>query len=142
VGEKRIIGEIVRLEGEEAVIQVYEDNTGLKTGAPAVSTGRPLSALLGPGLLGSIYDGIQRPLELLYGKSGAFMTPGERGNPLDTEKKWHFVPDAALSERLAKGEKVPATAGLILGAIQETKSVSCKIMLPPGVKGGGIAAAP
>jgi V/A-type H+-transporting ATPase subunit A len=140
VGEKRIIGEIVRLEGEEAVIQVYEDNTGLQTGAPAISTGRPLSVLLGPGLIGSIYDGIQRPLELLYGKSGAFMTPGERGDPLDTKKKWHFVPDASLKEKLAKGEKIPAAAGLVLGSIQETESVVCKIMIPPGLNGGDIAA--
>jgi V/A-type H+-transporting ATPase subunit A len=140
VGDKRIIGEIVRLEGDEAIIQVYEDNTGLKTGAPALSTGRPLSALLGPGLMGTIYDGIQRPLELLYSQSGAFMTPGERGDPLNTKKKWHFVPIASLCEKLASGEKIPATAGLVLGTVQETQSVSCKIMIPPGIKGGDITA--
>ena len=138
VGEKRIIGEIVRLEEDEAVIQVYEDNTGLKAGAPARSTGRPLSALLGPGLMGTIYDGIQRPLEVLYSQSGAFMAPGERGSPLDTEKKWRFVPDAALAAKLASGEKVPATPGLTLGVVKETESVSCKIMVPPNVKGGDI----
>ncbi|MDR2718759.1 MAG: V-type ATP synthase subunit A [Treponema sp.] len=140
VGEKRIIGEIVRLEGDEAIIQVYEDNTGLKTGAPALSTGRPLSALLGPGLMGTIYDGIQRPLELLYSQSGAFMTPGERGDPLDTKKKWHFVPNVSLCEKLASGEKIPVAAGLVLGTIQETQSVNCKIMIPPGLKGGDITA--
>jgi len=140
VGDKRIIGEIVRLEGDEAIIQVYEDNTGLKTGAPALSTGRPLSALLGPGLMGTIYDGIQRPLELLYSQSGAFMTPGERGDPLDTKKKWHFVPNASLCEKLASGEKIPVAAGLVLGTVQETQSVSCKIMVPPGIKGGDITA--
>ena len=138
VGEKRIIGEIVRLEEDEAVIQVYEDNTGLKAGAPARSTGRPLSALLGPGLMGTIYDGIQRPLEVLYSQSGAFMAPGERGSPLDTEKKWRFVPDAALAAKLASGEKVPAAPGLTLGVVKETESVSCKIMVPPNVKGGDI----
>jgi V/A-type H+/Na+-transporting ATPase subunit A len=140
VGDKRIIGEIVRLEGDEAIIQVYEDNTGLKTGAPAHSTGRPLSALLGPGLMGTIYDGIQRPLELLYSQSGAFMTPGERGDPLDTKKKWHFVPDVSLCGKLASGGKIPVTAGLVLGTIQETQSVCCKIMIPPGLKGGTITA--
>jgi len=140
VGEKRIIGEIVRLEGDEAIIQVYEDNTGLKTGAPAHSTGRPLSALLGPGLMGTIYDGIQRPLELLYSQSGAFMTPGERGDPLDTKKKWHFVPDVSLCGKLASDEKIPVTTGLVLGTIQETQSVCCKIMIPPGLKGGNITA--
>ncbi|MCL2270521.1 MAG: V-type ATP synthase subunit A [Treponema sp.] len=138
VGDRNIIGEIVRLEGDEAVIQVYEDNTGLKTGAPARSTGRPLSALLGPGLMGTIYDGIQRPLDLLYSQGGAFMTPGERGNPLDTEKKWHFVPDAPLCEMIASGRKVQAVAGLVLGTIQETQSVRCSIMVPPGIKGGDI----
>jgi V/A-type H+-transporting ATPase subunit A len=140
VGENRITGEIVRLEGDEAVIQVYEDNTGLKTGAPAFSTGRPLSVLLGPGLIGSIYDGIQRPLELLYGKSGAFMPPGERIDPLDTGKKWRFIPDASLCEKLARGGKVSAAAGLVLGAVQETESVSCTIMVPPGIRGGEITA--
>ena len=138
VGEKRIIGEIVRLEGNEAIIQVYEDNTGLKTGAPALSTGRPLSALLGPGPMGTIYDDIQRPLELLFSQSGAFMTPGERGDPLDTKKKWHFVPDAALCAKIASGAKVPAVVGTVLGTVQETQSVSCKIMVPPGTKGGDI----
>jgi V/A-type H+-transporting ATPase subunit A len=138
VGEKRIIGEIVRLEGDEALIQVYEDNTGLQVGAPAHSTGRPLSALLGPGLMGTIYDGIQRPLELLYAKGGAFMSPGERGDPLDTVKKWRFVPDAALAEKLAAGETVPAYPGLVLGEVKETESVTCKIMVPPNVKGGEI----
>ena len=139
VGDKQIIGEIVRLEGDEAVIQVYEDNTGLKTGAPAHSTGRPLSALLGPGLMGTIYDGIQRPLDFLYNQNGAFMAPGERGNPLDIGKKWHFVPDTSLCEKLASGQKVKAVAGLVLGTVQETQSVSCKIMVPPGIKGGDIA---
>ncbi|MCL2042727.1 MAG: V-type ATP synthase subunit A [Treponema sp.] len=146
VGDNRIIGEIVRLEGGEAVIQVYEDNTGLKTAAAAISTGRPLSALLGPGLLGGIFDGIQRPLEMLYNKGApsahgvAFMAPGERGTPLNTEKKWRFVPDPSLLKKLASGEKVPAGAGLVLGTVQETSSVSCKIMIPPGVKGGDITA--
>ena len=100
VGEKRILGEIVRLENDQAVIQVYEDNTGLEIGAAAVSTGRPLSALLGPGLTGTIYDGIQRPLEVLYRQTGAFMSPGVRGDPLDTEKKWRFVPEAAIASAL------------------------------------------
>jgi V/A-type H+-transporting ATPase subunit A len=140
IGEKRITGEIVRLEGDEAIIQVYEDNTGLKVGAPARSTGRPLSALLGPGLMGTIYDGIQRPLQLLYERGGAFMVPGERGSPLDMEKKWYFVPDAGLAARIAAGEKVPAVAGLILGAVKETQSVTCKIMVPPNIKGGDITA--
>ncbi|MDR2730855.1 MAG: V-type ATP synthase subunit A [Treponema sp.] len=138
VGEKKIIGEIVRLEGDEAVIQVYEDNTGLKTGSPALSTGRPLSALLGPGLMGTIYDGIQRPLRALYEQNGTFMAPGGRGHPLDTKKKWHFVPDPDLAEIITKVEKVPAAGGLVLGTIKETESISCKIMVPPNMKGNEI----
>ncbi|MDR0474634.1 MAG: V-type ATP synthase subunit A [Treponema sp.] len=138
VGDKRITGEIVRLEGDEAVIQVYEDNTGLKTGAPAISTGRPLSVLLGPGLMGTIYDGIQRPLELQYKKDGAFMEAGGRMDPLDMAKKWHFTPDPALSTKIQAGEKTRADAGLVLGTVKETESVSCKIMVPPDTRGGEI----
>jgi V/A-type H+-transporting ATPase subunit A len=136
VGVKKIIGEIVRLEKDEAVIQVYEDDTGLEVGAVAESTGRPLSAQLGPGLIGTIYDGIQRPLESLYKKSGAFMEPGVRGERLDPDKMWGFVPDAGIAEKLAKNEKVAAKPGMTLGMVQETQSISCKIMVPPNGKGG------
>jgi V/A-type H+-transporting ATPase subunit A len=138
VGEKRITGEIVRLEGAEAVIQVYEDNTGLMIGAAAASTGRPLSALLGPGLMGTIYDGIQRPLEALFRQGGPFMSPGARGEALDRGKKWHFVPDGDLAGRLAAGEKIAARPGLVLGTVKETESVTCRIMVPPNTRGGNI----
>ena len=139
IGENRITGEIVRLEGDTAVIQVYEDNTGLKTGSIAESTGRPLSALLGPGLMGTIYDGIQRPLPALYDMDGAFMKPGgasdgAKGNPLDYEKKWHFIPDAALAANIEAGVRVEASAGLVLGTVKETESIICKIMVPPDFK--------
>ncbi|GHV90003.1 V-type ATP synthase alpha chain [Spirochaetia bacterium] len=138
VGEKRIIGEIVRLEKTEAVIQVYEDDTGLQIGAAASSTGRPLSAKLGPGLMGTIYDGIQRPLEFLFKQSGAFMDPGARGEPLDSAKLWKFVPDPDLAAGIAAGEKVEARPGLVLGSVKETESITCKIMVPPNTKGGTI----
>ena len=131
VGEKHLIGEIVRLEKDEAVIQVYEDDTGLEIGAEAHSTGRPLSVLLGPGLIGTIYDGIQRPLELLYGKNGTFMEAGSRGEPLDSNKKWPFVPDKALTAKLAAGEKASAVPGLVLGTVKESGSITCRIMVPP-----------
>ena len=134
VGEKRLIGEIVRLEQSDAVIQVYEDDTGLKIGGEAYSTGRPLSVLLGPGLMGTIYDGIQRPLDELFTRSGAFMQSGERGNPLDPDKKWPFVPDPDLAEKLKAGEKVPALPGLVLGTVKETESITCKIMVPPDAR--------
>jgi V/A-type H+-transporting ATPase subunit A len=129
VGEKCILGEIVRLEGDEAVIQVYEDDTGLMIGAPAVSAGRPLSVLLGPGLIGTIYDGIQRPLKLLYEKTGAFMSPGVRADSLDPKKKWAFVPNPELAEGME------APSGLVLGTVKETESVTCSIMVPPRLKG-------
>jgi V/A-type H+-transporting ATPase subunit A len=138
VGEKRITGEIIRLEKDEAVIQVYEDDTGLRIGARASSTGRPLSALLGPGLIGTIYDGIQRPLEVLFKESGAFMASGSRGEPLDIEKKWNFIPDGALAEKLSRGEKVKTMPGLVLGTVKETESITCKIMIPPAVNRGNI----
>ena len=134
VGEKRLTGEIVRLEGGEAVIQVYEDNTGLGIGASAVSAGRPLSALLGPGLMGAIYDGIQRHLDSLYRKDGAFMTAGGRGEPLDSGREWPFKPSLEIAGLLASG---PAAIkpGLVLGTVEETPSVVCKIMVPPDIRG-------
>jgi len=135
VGENKIIGEIVRLEGGEAVIQVYEDDTGLKIGSPVYSSGRPLSVLLGPGLTGTIYDGIQRPLKNIFEQDGAFLKPGKRGLPLDPQKKWHFVPEQELTEKLAIGENITASAGLTLGAVKETESITCKIMVPPDIKG-------
>ncbi|MDR3146015.1 MAG: V-type ATP synthase subunit A [Treponema sp.] len=138
VGEKRIIGEVVRLEGDEAVIQVYEDDTGLEVGAFASSTGRPLSVRLGPGLIGTIYDGIQRPLESLYRQNGVFMVPGARGEPLDSSRLWPFVPDPGLAEKLAKGEAVPARPGMILGTIRETESITCRIMAPPNTRRGNL----
>jgi V/A-type H+-transporting ATPase subunit A len=157
VGEKRILGEIVRLEGDEAVIQVYEDDTGLTIGAPAVSAGRPLSVLLGPGLIGTIYDGIQRPLKILYEKTGAFMSPGVRAESLDPEKKWAFVPNPELAAALAGTAGAAAEAGTaaeapggaagnspgaaeafsgrVLGTVKETESVICSIMVPALLKG-------
>jgi V/A-type H+-transporting ATPase subunit A len=139
VGENRIIGEIVRLEKDEAIIQVYEDATGLQIGAPAASTGRPLSALLGPGLMGTIYDGIQRPLKSLYQEGGAFMSPGSRGAPLDFSKKWRFVPDPELAKKIAAGEAVEALPGMVLGTVKETESITCFIMVPPDFQGETLA---
>jgi V/A-type H+-transporting ATPase subunit A len=138
VGKKRITGEVIRLERDEAVIQVYEDDTGLMIGDAAFSTGRPLSARLGPGLIGTIYDGIQRPLEALFKASGAFMESGSRGEPLDTAKPWPFVPNREAAEKLERGEEVRAFPGQILGTVKETESITCTIMVPPGVKGNRI----
>ncbi|OHE60959.1 MAG: V-type ATP synthase subunit A, partial [Treponema sp. GWA1_62_8] len=109
--------------------------TGLKVGAKAVSTGRPLSVLLGPGLIGTIYDGIQRPLEALFRATGAFLQPGARGDPLDPLKKWRFEPDPAAVALLARGETLPSAPGTPLGSVRESELVVCKIMAPPGLRG-------
>jgi V/A-type H+-transporting ATPase subunit A len=140
VGEKRITGEIIRLEQDEAVIQVYEDDTGLKIGAGAFSMGRPLSVRLGPGLIGTIYDGIQRPLEVLFKQGGPFMASGSRGEPLDDNKPWPFVPNQELAEKLEKGEEPGAFPGLVLGTVKETESITCTIMIPPGARGNRLTA--
>ncbi|HOJ99498.1 MAG TPA: V-type ATP synthase subunit A [Termitinemataceae bacterium] len=136
VGEKGIIGEIIRLEGDQAVIQVYEDNTGLQVGSIVRSTGRPLSVFLGPGLIGTIYDGIQRPLDVLYRLSGPFLQPGVRGEPLDSQKRWPFTPNPDLERRLKQGESIPMQPGLLLGTVSETPSITTKILVPPNIKGG------
>ncbi len=134
VGENRLVGEIVRLEGALAVLQVYEDDTGLRIGAPVRSTERPLSVRLGPGLIGTIYDGIQRPLESLYGSRGAFLEPGVAGEPLDTHKTWSFIPAPDALSAIAAGG-LDARTGTLLGTVVETSSVTCSIMVPPRLKG-------
>ncbi|MDR2864983.1 MAG: V-type ATP synthase subunit A [Spirochaetaceae bacterium] len=139
VGEKKIVGEIIRMEAGESVVQVYEDDTGMKVGASAFSTGRPLSVLLGPGLIGNIYDGIQRPLEALYKQSGSFLAIGAESDPLDVKKLWHFIPNEEIVKKRAAGEIVKASAGLILGSVKETESITCKIMVPPDSKGGNLS---
>ena len=129
VGEKKIIGEIIRQNEGKATIQVYEDDTGMRIGEEVVSSGRPLSLKLGPGLVGTIYDGIQRPLKNMFEHSGAFLVPGERTEPIDTEKKWKMT----VAEGVSEGSEI--FAGKVLGYVQETESIRHKIMVPPTVKG-------
>lgn len=129
VGEKKLIGEIIRQNKGNATIQVYEEDTGMHIGEKVVCQQRPLSLRLGPGLVGTIYDGIQRPLKAMAEHSGAFLLPGERTEPLDIQKKWHFD---ALSEIKAGS---PIKPGLVLGTVKETESVTQKIMVPPTVRG-------
>ena len=92
VGDAKLIGEIIRQKEGFATIQVYEDDTGMHVGEKVVCHERPLSVRLGPGLVGTIYDGIQRPLASMFNESGAFLLPGQRTEPLDVTKKWDFVP--------------------------------------------------
>jgi V/A-type H+-transporting ATPase subunit A len=124
VGRARLAGEIIRMDGSGATIQVYEENTGMAPGEPVVSLGRPLSALLGPGILGSIYDGTQRPLSALKAVSGDFLVPGVKGERLDGARRWRFEP------RLAVGDTVKG--GSLLGLVQETSVVEHRILAPPG----------
>lgn len=127
VGEKGLIGEIIELKGDLASIQVYEETAGTGVGDPVVSTGMPLSVELGPGLISSIYDGIQRPLDVIQEKSGAFLERGITVNALDRKKKWEFAP------RVKKGDQVKT--GDILGTVQESNLVEHRIMVPPGIEG-------
>ncbi|MCI6012296.1 MAG: V-type ATP synthase subunit A [Firmicutes bacterium] len=127
VGEQGLIGEIIEMRGDRASIQVYEETAGLGPGAPVVSTGAPLSVELGPGLIETMYDGIQRPLEEMVKMVGSNITRGIKVPSLDRTKKWEFVPV------LAKGDEVEP--GDIIGTVQETIIVQQKIMVPVGVSG-------
>jgi len=127
VGEEELVGEVIKLQGGKIFIQVYEDTTGLRPGEPVIGTSQPLSVELGPGLIESIFDGIQRPLEKIRAKVGDFIVRGVSIPALDRKKKWHFVPN------LKKGEEV--SGGDIVGVVEETSVIQHKIMLPPGVKG-------
>jgi len=127
VGEAGLVGEVVRIIGDRATIQVYEDTTMLKPGAPVRGTGAPLSVWLGPGLIGNIYDGIQRPLPGIQEHSGAWIQRGEKVDPLDLGKRWTFEP------RVQPGDIV--TAGQVLGEVPETELVRHRVLLPPAVSG-------
>ena len=131
VGDERLVGEVVRLAQNSAVIQVYEDTTGIKPGAPVYGSGCPLSVELGPGLLGSIYDGIQRPLETIKKQSGSWAIPrGIHVPALDRKRKWDFA--AAVKT----GDKV--TGGQVIGSVQETETIRHMILVPPAIKEGVI----
>ena len=130
VGESKLIGEVIRLTGDVAFIQVYESTSGLRPGEPVVGTGQPLSVLLGPGIIGKIYDGIQRPLEEIAQKSGAFIGRGIATSPVDMKKKYRFIP------ALKKGDDI--SAGSILGTVEETPLLTHGILVPPYHHGGKI----
>ena len=131
VGEAGLIGEIIRLEGDIATIQIYEDNTMMRVGEPVEGQGKPLSVLLGPGLIGSIYDGIQRPLPVLKGLSGPMLAPGVEGDALDVNRKWHFAPSLAAGDRVAPG--------IVWGTIKETESVVHRLVFDAATPEGKAA---
>jgi len=136
VSEKKLIGEIIELHGDEAYIQVYEDTSGLGPGEIVESTGAPLSIELGPGLLQSIYDGIQRPLDVVYARSGHYMARGINLPGLDRTKKWAFTPNGSLKA----GE--PVGPGDVLGEITETELIVHRVMVPPMIGKGTLLRAP
>lgn len=130
VSDKRLVGEIIRLDGEMAYIQVYEDTAGLGPDEPIYRTKMPLAVTLGPGMLTSFYDGIQRPLKSLEKEAGAYITRGIEVPAIDEEKKWEFKPVAKVGDKVIAGD--------VLGEVQETSLIVHKVMVPPHVKKGTV----
>ena len=127
VGEKKLIGEIIEMRGDRASIQVYEETAGIGPGEPVISTGEPLSVELGPGLLENMFDGIQRPLDMIREQVGDFLEKGVEVKPLNREKKWTFKKLKNVGDKVSTGD--------ILGVVQETEVIEHKIMVPYGVEG-------
>ncbi|HDK7137937.1 TPA: V-type ATP synthase subunit A [Clostridium botulinum] len=127
VGEKRLIGEIIEMREDRASIQVYEETAGLAPGDPVVTTGEPLSVELGPGLIEAMFDGIQRPLNVIKDKAGDFITKGVEVHSLDRDKKWHFTSVKKVGDTVEAGD--------VIGIVQETSIVEHKIMVPYGIRG-------
>ncbi|MDD5474671.1 MAG: ATP synthase subunit A [Candidatus Methanoperedens sp.] len=127
VGKEGLMGEVIGIEGDKSTVQVYEETSGLKPGEPVENTGMSLSVELGPGLLESIYDGIQRPLPVLKDTMGDFIKRGVSANGLSREKEWDFVPT------VNKGDKVKG--GDIIGTVQETVNIQQRILVPPNISG-------
>jgi len=127
VGNEGLMGEVIELHGDQSVIQVYEETSGVRPGEPVIRTGQTLSVQLGPGLLTKIYDGIQRPLPELEKTMGVFITRGVDADGLDLEKVWAFNATAKKGDTVSSGD--------ILGTVQETKTIEHRVMVPPGVSG-------
>ena len=127
VGKLGLFGEIIEIRSDRYSIQVYEETEDIHPGEPVIPTGLPLSVELGPGLLKSIYDGVQRPLDILYKRYGDFIVRGAESPALDREKKWTFVPVIETGEKVGSGD--------VLGTIQETELIVHKVLVPPNVEG-------
>jgi V/A-type H+-transporting ATPase subunit A len=127
VGEENLVGELIKLEADSAVVQVYEDTTGIAPFDPVYGAAMQLSAELGPGMVGTIYDGIQRPLEVIRATSDIYIKRGVSVPSLDRQRQWHFVPVAKAQDRVS--------GGMVLGTVQETERVLHKILVPPGDAG-------
>jgi V/A-type H+-transporting ATPase subunit A len=127
VGEEHLVGEVIGLDGNIITIQVYEETSGMRPGSPVFGTGLPLSVELGPGLLRSIFDGIQRPLPVIEMRSGSFINRGVHLTPLYRKERWEFTPTAKVGDDVSGGS--------ILGVVQETEALEHRIMVPPNDKG-------
>ena len=127
VSNRNLVGEVIELRGDRASIQVYEETSGLGPGEPVETTGEPLSVELAPGIIGGIYDGIQRPLDVIRQKSGDFIERGVTVDKIDRSKKWDFVPCVKVGDRVVRGD--------IIGTVKETELITQKIMLPAGFEG-------
>ncbi len=125
VGEEKLIGEVIKLTGDIAFVQVYESTSGLRPGEPVLGTGQPLSTTLGPGMIGTIYDGLQRPLDVIAKKAGSFITRGVTANSIPFDKEWDFVPTVKKGDDLEGGS--------IIGTVQETPLIEHRILAPPGL---------
>ena len=127
VGEQRLVGEVIELRGTTASIQVYEATEGLGPGDPVYPTGSPLVVELGPGLIGAIYDGIQRPLDVIQKQIGDYLTRGIKADGIPRETTWHFTPTVEVGADVEAGD--------VIGEVQETPIVLHNIMVPYGIKG-------
>ena len=127
VGEKKLLGEVISISEDYTVVQVYESTTGLKPGEPVIGNNEPISLNLGPGLIGNIFDGIQRPLTTISKNSGNFITPGSNIFALDEEKKWETKLLIKEGENLSPGD--------VFGYVQETELIKHKLLVPNGFNG-------
>ncbi|MGE5308989.1 MAG: V-type ATP synthase subunit A [Deltaproteobacteria bacterium] len=127
VGDDRLIGEVMHLKGDRAYVQIYEDTTSIKAGDPVYTRGTPLTVELGPGMLGTIYDGIQRPLEVIKGKEGSFIRRGVHVPAIDRSRKWHFQPKVKAGGQAGKGA--------VLGEVRESELIAHRVMVPPDIEG-------
>jgi V/A-type H+-transporting ATPase subunit A len=127
VGKSGLVGEVIRLSGKYATVQVYEDTSGIQIGEPVQNTGMPLSVQLGPGLLGQVYDGLQRPLQVLASTSGDYIQRGVDAPPIPEDIKWHFTPSVSEGDMVGPGD--------YLGVVPESQTITHRIPVPPGFRG-------
>jgi len=132
VGDEGLMGEVIEIEGDVTTVQVYEETSGVGPGEPVENTGEPLSVDLGPGMLDSIYDGVQRPLEVLEHAMGAFLDRGVDAPGVDLERTWEFEPTVAEGDSVAPGD--------VVGTVEETESIEHRVMVPPDYEGGEVVA--